>query len=88
MRTFDVVNTFSNENYRNGVNWCHASISPDSQYVCAGGADGKMFIWDTITGKLVSALKPGANASVIEATAWMGNSIVSCDKSGVISVWT
>jgi autophagy-related protein 16 len=88
MRTFDVVNTFSHDNYRNGVNWNNACISPDSQYVCAGGSDGKLFIWDATTGKLASSLKPTGNGSVIEAAAWGGSSIASCDKSGIVTVWT
>jgi len=91
IRTFDVLHTFSNEEYRSGTNWNSSCFSPNGSYISAGGADGKVFIWEILNGKLVKLLKPSSSQNnVIEAVAWSpsGSQLSSCDKSGTITVWT
>eukprot|EP01117_Protostelium_nocturnum_P007903 TRINITY_DN2822_c0_g1_i2.p1 TRINITY_DN2822_c0_g1~~TRINITY_DN2822_c0_g1_i2.p1 ORF type:complete len:414 (-),score=122.93 TRINITY_DN2822_c0_g1_i2:38-1102(-) len=89
IRTYSQVGSFSDENYKSGANWNTACFSPDGQYIVAGGNDGKVFIWSTLTNKLVSTLKPSSNnPTTIYSTAWGPNlDLVSVDKAGILSVW-
>jgi len=88
IRTYEVLNRFSNENYRSGVNWNGACWSPDGSYVIAGGIDGTIFIWDVSTEKLAVSLK-GTSNNIVNGCAWSlaGGSLASCDKGGVVTIW-
>jgi len=78
----------TNESYRTGINWGRACFSPDGQYVCAGGADGSVFIWNANTGSTERVLKK-AHSALVSCVGWSanGHQIVSCDRTGNIVLW-
>eukprot|EP01116_Phalansterium_solitarium_P025463 TRINITY_DN9757_c0_g1_i1.p1 TRINITY_DN9757_c0_g1~~TRINITY_DN9757_c0_g1_i1.p1 ORF type:complete len:561 (-),score=192.15 TRINITY_DN9757_c0_g1_i1:228-1910(-) len=88
VRTYGVVKTFTNENYRNGVNWSHSCFSPDGRYVVGGSNDGAVFIWNVNSGRLETTLKSDHNATVM-GSSWSpgGSQLATSDKGGVITIW-
>jgi len=88
IRTYEVGQTFTHENFRNGINWSRACMSPDSSYVVAGSNDGQIYIWDVYTGKLDTILKK-IHESTITCCAWVpnGSSLSSCDRTGNVVLW-
>jgi WD40 repeat protein len=43
----------SSDNFKVGCDWSRAVFSPTAQLVCAGGADGGVFVWSATSGRLV-----------------------------------
>ena len=50
IRTYTSIRGFQHQSYKNGVNWNRATVSPDAQYVVAGGHDGSVVLWRKSTG--------------------------------------
>lgn len=89
IRTFEVRSTFKHEEYRNGLNWNRACISPDGVYVAAGSVDGMVCIWNTLTNKLEKTLS-GAHSSPIACCAWSptgGQLATAGDKDKLVVLW-
>ena len=53
------VNYLSHEDFKVSYDWSRAIFSPDvdHQYICAGSADGSVFIWNSATAKVEKILK-------------------------------
>lgn len=88
-RMFTTVQTLKHAGYQCGFDWCKATLSPDGVYAAAGSTSGAMFIWNTITGKLEKELR-GGHQGAIASCLWRpdGQGVASCDKNGLVVLWT
>ncbi|XP_032553399.1 autophagy-related protein 16-1 isoform X6 [Chiroxiphia lanceolata] len=88
LRVSAVKQTFSAQGFKCGSDWTRVVFSPDSNYVAAGSADGALYIWNVLTGKLEKTLAKH-HSSPINAVAWSpaGAHVVSVDKGNKAVLW-
>ncbi|XP_027734175.1 autophagy-related protein 16-1 isoform X7 [Empidonax traillii] len=88
LRVSAVKQTFSAQGFKCGSDWTRVVFSPDSNYVAAGSADGALYIWNVLTGKLERTLAKH-HSSPINAVAWSpaGAHVVSVDKGNKAVLW-
>ena len=65
------------------VNW-----SPDSRWICAGGHDLRLQIWD-VANEFSELLLPQIHSFIVTCTAWSPDSetLVSADADGYVMIW-
>ncbi|ELV09601.1 Autophagy-related protein 16-1 [Tupaia chinensis] len=64
------------------------TFSPDGSYVAAGSAEGSLYVWSMLTGKVEKVLSK-QHSSSINAVAWSpsGLHVVSVDKGSKAVLW-
>eukprot|EP01017_Pseudomicrothorax_dubius_P007035 TRINITY_DN12120_c0_g2_i1.p1 TRINITY_DN12120_c0_g2~~TRINITY_DN12120_c0_g2_i1.p1 ORF type:complete len:288 (+),score=50.28 TRINITY_DN12120_c0_g2_i1:597-1460(+) len=71
---------------------CHFSPkeSTDQRFVYSGGADGRVHVWDILTGEEVTRLSPEGHHALIRDCAWHPSSPVlfAGDLEGMIHRWS
>lgn len=84
-RRMEVVQTYSDERFKIGADFCRAKFSVDGQFITCGSHDGSLYIWNTDTAK-VEAILVGHNASLL-ASCWSpdGKRMASIGKK--VSIW-
>ncbi|CAH2246637.1 autophagy-related 16-1 isoform X1 [Pelobates cultripes] len=89
LRASAVRQTFSAQGFKCGSDWTRAIFSSDGAYVTAGSAEGTLYFWNVITGKVEKMLSK-QHSSSINAVAWSpsGTYVVSVDKGGRGVLWS
>ncbi|MCJ8739789.1 hypothetical protein PDJAM_G00051130 [Pangasius djambal] len=64
-------------------------IRPDGSYVAGGSADGALYVWNVLTGKVERNLDKGHSSSV-NAVSWSpsGSYVLSVEKSSKAVLWS
>ncbi|KAM3834351.1 autophagy-related protein 16-1 isoform 4-T4 [Vipera latastei] len=89
LRINAVKQTFSAPGFKCGSDWTRVVFSPDGNYVVAGSADGSLYIWSVLTGKVERTLSKH-HSTPINAVAWSpsGAHVVSVDKGNKAVLWS
>jgi len=95
IRTYKNVSTFQHENYQNNLANMRCCYSPNGQYIAAGSGDGSIFIWDVNNSKeVVKRFAKRVHKSPVLCVSWTGgikntpNILASCDKGGILALWS
>ncbi|XP_068959322.1 autophagy-related protein 16-1 isoform X2 [Petaurus breviceps papuanus] len=89
LRINAVKQTFSAPGFKCGSDWTRVVFSPDGSYIAAGSAEGSLYIWSVLTGKVEKVLSKQHSSSV-NAVAWSpsGTHVVSVDKGNKAILWS
>ncbi|XP_019961110.2 autophagy-related protein 16-1 [Paralichthys olivaceus] len=89
LRTNAVRQTFSAQGFKCGADWTRVTFSPDGSYVAGGSADGALYVWNVLTGKVDRTLDRNHN-SAINAVSWSpsGAYVVSVEKGSKAILWS
>uniref|UniRef100_A0A8D3DYG1 Autophagy related 16 like 1 n=1 Tax=Scophthalmus maximus TaxID=52904 RepID=A0A8D3DYG1_SCOMX len=89
LRTNSVRQTFSAQGFKCGADWTRVTFSPDGSYVAGGSADGALYVWNVLTGKVDRTLDRHHN-SAINSVSWSpsGAFVVSVEKGSRAVLWS
>jgi len=68
---------------------CGLTFSPDGQYLCSGDAEGRIFVWEWTTGRLIRKIK--AHEQVCVGVQWHPyepSKLLSCSWDGTVKLWS
>ncbi|XP_073437354.1 autophagy-related protein 16-1 isoform X2 [Dendrobates tinctorius] len=89
LRASAVRQTFSAQGFKCGSDWTRVIFSPDGRFVAAGSAEGTLYFWNVMTGKVEKILGKHHSSS-INAVTWSpsGAYVVSVDKGSKGVLWS
>ncbi|XP_051934100.1 autophagy-related protein 16-1 isoform X3 [Hippocampus zosterae] len=89
LRTNAVRQTLSADGFKCGADWTRVTFSPDGNFVAGGSADGALYIWNVLTGKVDRTLERNHN-SAINAVSWSpsGVYVSSVEKGSKAILWS
>ncbi|KAM3874893.1 autophagy-related protein 16-1 [Diretmus argenteus] len=89
LRTNAVKQTFSAQGFKCGADWTRVTFSPDGCYVAGGSADGALYIWNVLTGKVDRTLDKH-HGSAVNSVSWSpsGAFVVSVEKGSKAVLWS
>uniref|UniRef100_A0A8C7D3F6 ATG16 autophagy related 16-like 1 (S. cerevisiae) n=1 Tax=Oncorhynchus kisutch TaxID=8019 RepID=A0A8C7D3F6_ONCKI len=89
LRSNAVRQTFSAQGFKCGADWTRVTFSPDGSYVAGGSADGALYVWNVLTGKLERTLDKN-HCSAINSVSWSpsGAYVVSVEKGSKAVLWS
>ncbi|XP_072560294.1 autophagy-related protein 16-1 isoform X2 [Paramormyrops kingsleyae] len=89
LRCNAVRQTFSSQGFKCGSDWTRVAFSPDGAYVAGGSADGTLYAWNVLTGKVERTLER-QHSTAINAVSWSpsGTHVVSVEKGSRVVLWS
>ncbi|XP_056904486.1 autophagy-related protein 16-1 isoform X2 [Takifugu flavidus] len=89
LRTDAIRQTFSAQGFKCGADWTRVTFSPDGVYVAGGSADGALYVWNVLTGKLDRTLDRNHN-SAINSVSWSpsGTYVASVERGSKTILWS
>ncbi|XP_026994593.1 autophagy-related protein 16-1 isoform X3 [Tachysurus fulvidraco] len=89
LRNNAVRQTFSAQGFKCGSDFNRVTFSPDGSYVAGGSADGVLYVWNVLSGKVEKTLDKGHSSS-INAVSWSpsGSYVLSVEKSSKAVLWS
>ncbi|XP_041795992.1 autophagy-related protein 16-1 isoform X3 [Chelmon rostratus] len=89
LRTNAVRQTFNAQGFKCGADWTRVTFSPDGSYVAGGSADGALYVWNVLTGKVDRTLDRNHN-SAINSVSWSpsGAYVASVEKGSKAILWS
>ncbi|CAN9511242.1 unnamed protein product [Ophioblennius macclurei] len=89
LRTNAVRQTFSAQGFKCGADWTRVTFSPDGSYVTGGSADGALYVWNVLTGKVDRTLDR-SHSSAINSVSWSpsGSYVASVEKGSRGILWS
>ncbi|XP_076025638.1 autophagy-related protein 16-1 isoform X2 [Genypterus blacodes] len=89
LRTNAVKQTFSAQGFKCGADWTRVTFSPDGNYVAGGSADGALYVWNVLTGKVDRTLDRN-HGSAINSVSWSpsGTFVISVEKGSKAVLWS
>uniref|UniRef100_A0A673ZM22 APG16-like 1 n=1 Tax=Salmo trutta TaxID=8032 RepID=A0A673ZM22_SALTR len=89
LRSNAIRQTFSAQGFKCGADWTRVTFSPDGSYVAGGSADGALYVWNVLTGKLERTLDKN-HCSAINSVSWSpsGAYVVSVEKGSKAVLWS
>ncbi|KAM8769716.1 autophagy-related protein 16-1 isoform 3-T3 [Acanthopagrus schlegelii] len=89
LRSNAVRQTFSAQGFKCGADWTRVTFSPDGSYVAGGSADGALYVWNVLTGKVDRTLDRNHN-SAINSVSWSpsGAYVASVEKGSKAILWS
>ncbi|XP_068172691.1 autophagy-related protein 16-1 isoform X2 [Antennarius striatus] len=89
LRANAVRQTFSAQGFKCGADWTRVTYSPDGSYVAGGSADGVLYVWNVLTGKVDRTLDRNHN-SAINSVSWSpsGAYVASVEKGSKTILWS
>jgi WD40 repeat protein len=62
--------------------------SPSGQAIATGGADGRVCVWETLTGMLLETFPFQEGRSTVTALAWLDDSALAASADNELSIFT
>lgn len=89
LRMNNFVMTFTADTFNIGCDWTKAKFSPDGRYVACGGADSNVFVWETLTGRLLTTQQSKHHSGPVVAVEWhpKGTMFASADRNKNVVLW-
>ncbi|XP_013886522.1 autophagy-related protein 16-1 isoform X3 [Austrofundulus limnaeus] len=89
LRTNAIRQTFSAQGFKCGADWTRVTFSPDGSYVAGGSAEGTLYIWNVLTGKVDRTLDRH-HTSAINSVSWSpsGVYVASVEKGSKAILWS
>nr|XP_043889014.1 autophagy-related protein 16-1 isoform X1 [Solea senegalensis] len=89
LRTNAIRQTLRAQGFKCGADWTRVTFSPDGSYVAGGSADGALYVWNVLTGKVDRTLDRNHN-SAINAVSWSpsGAFVASVEKGSKAILWS
>ncbi|KAM9318032.1 autophagy-related protein 16-1 isoform 2-T2 [Pholidichthys leucotaenia] len=89
LRTNAIRQTFSAQGFKCGADWTRVTFSPDGSYVAGGSAEGALYIWNVLTGKVDRTLDRNHNTA-INSVSWSpsGTYVASVEKGSRAILWS
>ena len=86
--TYNPIKVLKAPEYRTASEWSKSSFSFNSvDHVVAGSSDGSVFIWNTVSGEVVSVLNKSEHNSAIISSLWTRIGLLTSDRLGKLILW-
>eukprot|EP00602_Paraphysomonas_sp_CaronLab_P009671 CAMPEP_0185023368 /NCGR_PEP_ID=MMETSP1103-20130426/6050_1 /TAXON_ID=36769 /ORGANISM="Paraphysomonas bandaiensis, Strain Caron Lab Isolate" /LENGTH=497 /DNA_ID=CAMNT_0027555929 /DNA_START=278 /DNA_END=1771 /DNA_ORIENTATION=- len=84
-RTYEPLTVLRAPGFTLSSDWCQVTYSPDCAMVVAGGADGSLYLWNTLSGDFIGSYS--GHKAGITSVFWGDTGVMSCDKDGNVIQW-